>query len=413
MLKLDNGNITNNLKADFPILNQDIYPGKPLIYLDSAASSQKPQSVIDAMMDYYLHYNSNIHRGIHALAEKATAAYEDSREKIAKFINAPSAELCIFTRNTTESMNLVIFSWGKKHLQAGDVVILTEMEHHSNLVPWHILQAEIPIQLEFIPVLEDGTLDMDGYRKLLKLEPKVVAFMQMSNVLGTINPAREIIRLAHEAGAITILDGAQSVPHMPVDVVDLDVDFLAFSGHKMLGPTGIGILYGKRALLKDMPPIFGGGDMIKTVALRSFTVNDLPHKFEAGTPSIAEGIAMGAAIDYLQQVGMDQIEKYEQAIVTYGFNKIKEIDEVKLFGTQTHDRGAVFSFALDGIHPHDVAQLLDREGIAVRAGHHCAMPLHKKYNLPASTRASFYLYNDKHDFDALCAGIKKVITIFK
>ncbi len=342
MLKLDDGNIPNNLKADFPILNQEIYPGKPLIYLDSAASSQKPQSVIEAMMDYYLHYNSNIHRGIHALAEKATAAYEDSREKIAHLINSPSAELCIFTRNTTESMNLVVFSWGKKHLKAGDLVILTEMEHHSNLVPWHILQDEITFQLEFIPVTEDGTLDMDAYRKLLKLEPKVVSFTQMSNVLGTINPAKEIIRLAHEAGAITILDGAQSVPHMPVDVVDLDVDFLAFSGHKMLGPTGIGILYGKRALLNDMPPLFGGGDMIKSVALRSFAVNDLPYKFEAGTPSIAEGIAMGAAIDYLQQIGMDVIEKHEQDIVTYGLNKIKEIDEVKMFGTQPHYRGAVF-----------------------------------------------------------------------
>jgi cysteine desulfurase/selenocysteine lyase len=413
MPKLDYGNMKNNLKADFPILNQDIYPGKPIIFLDSAASSQKPQSVIDAMTRYYSEYNANIHRGIHALAEKATTAYEGSREKIARFINAPSAELCIFTRNTTEAINLVIFTWGKRNLHAGDVVILTEMEHHSNLVPWQILQKEIPFVIEYIPVNEDGTLDLEVYRTLLQKEPKVVAFSQMSNVLGTINPAKEMILLAHEAGAIAILDGAQSVPHIPVDVVDLDVDFLAFSGHKMLGPTGIGVLYGKRALLKGMPPFMGGGDMIKTVEFHSFTVNDLPHKFEAGTPAIAEGIAMGAAIDYLQKIGMDQVEQFEQSIVTYGMEKIKEIDEVKMFGTQTTARGAVFSFTLAGIHPHDVAQLLDREGIAVRAGHHCAMPLHRKFSLPATTRASFYLYNTQDDFDMLCTGIKKVVQIFK
>ena len=412
MPKLDYGIEPEKIKADFPTLNQEIYPGKPLIYLDSAATSQKPQSVIDAIMDYYTHYNSNIHRGIHALAERATTAYENSRSKIAAFINAPSASQIIFTRNTTESINLIVYSWAHRHLKAGDVVILTEMEHHSNLVPWQILQDERQIKLEFIPITAEGMLDLDAYQELLKLEPKVVAFTQMSNVLGTINPAKEIIRLAHEAGAITIVDGAQSVPHIPVDVKDLDADFLAFSGHKMLGPTGIGVLYGKRALLLDMPPMFGGGDMIKTVALRSFTPNDLPHKFEAGTPSIAEGIAMGAAVDYLQAIGMQKIEHFEETIVTYGLNKIKEIDEVTVIGPQSK-KGAVFSFTIDGIHPHDVAQLLDREGIAVRAGHHCAMPLHKLLALPATTRASFYIYNSAEDFDALCAGIKKVIQIFK
>jgi cysteine desulfurase / selenocysteine lyase len=413
MPKLDYGIDPNKIKADFPILNQEIYPGKPLIYLDSAATSQKPQIVIDAMMEYYMHNNANIHRGIHALAERATAAYEGSREKIARLIHSPTSAQIIFTRNTTESINLVTFSWARNHLKAGDVVILTEMEHHSNLVPWQMLQDNLQIKLEFIPVLQDSTLDMDTYRKLLRLEPKVVAFTHMSNVLGTINPAKEIIRLAHEAGAITLVDGAQSVPHLPVDVVDLDADFFAFSGHKMLGPTGIGVLYGKRTLLQAMPPMFGGGDMIKTVALRSFTPNDLPHKFEAGTPSIAEGIAMGAAVDYLTNIGMDKIEHFEKAIVSYGLDKIKEIDEVKVIGPQDDGKGAVFSFTVEGIHPHDVAQILDREGIAVRAGHHCAMPLHKLLNLTATTRASFYIYNNAEDFDALCSGIKKVIQIFK
>ena len=412
MPALNYGIEPGKIKADFPTLNQEIYPGKPLIYLDSAATSQKPQSVIDAMMDYYMHYNANIHRGIHALAEKATAAYENSRAKVAAMIHAPSASQIIFTRNTTESINLITFSWARRHLKAGDVVVLTEMEHHSDLVPWQILQEERQIKLEFIPITEDGTLNLEVYQTLLRLEPKVVAFTHMSNVLGTINPAKEIIRMAHDAGAITILDGAQSVPHIPVDVVDLDVDFLAFSGHKMLGPTGIGVLYGKRDLLLDMPPMFGGGDMIKTVALRSFTPNDLPYKFEAGTPSIAEGIAMGAAVDYLQAIGMEKIAHFEEIIVEYGLNKLKEIDEVKVIGPQSN-KGAVFSFVIDGIHPHDVAQILDREGIAVRAGHHCAMPLHKILALPATTRASFYIYNSAEDFDALCVGIKKVIQIFK
>ncbi|MBI9048419.1 MAG: cysteine desulfurase [Anaerolineaceae bacterium] len=413
MSDIEHGLNTEKIKADFPVLNQEIYPGKPLIYLDSAATSQKPQSVIDAMIDYYTHYNANIHRGIHALAEKATAAYEGSREKIAKLINSPSAVQCVYTRNTTESINLVVFSWAKTNLKEGDVVILTEMEHHSNLVPWQILQKEINIKLEFIPALADGTLDLEVYKQLLKLEPKIVAFTQMSNVFGTINPAKEMIQLAHQAGAITVVDGAQSVPHMPVDVQDLDVDFLAFSGHKMLGPTGIGVLFGKKALLNDMPPVFGGGDMIKSVALRSFTANDLPHKFEAGTPSIAEGIGMGAAVDYLNQVGMQNIEAFEHSIVAYGTEKLNEIDEVNIFGSDQHPKGSVFSFTIDGIHPHDVAQLMDRDGIAVRAGHHCAMPLHKKFALPATTRASFYIYNSTNELDALCASIKNVIKIFK
>ena len=404
---------SKSIKADFPVLNQEIYPGTPLIYLDSAATSQKPQVVIDAMMDYYTHYNANIHRGIHALAEKATAAYEGSREKIRKFINATSASKCVFTRNTTESINLVVFSWAKNHLQADDVVILTEMEHHSDLVPWQILQKEIPFRLEFIPVTEEGALDLEQYHKLLELNPKVVAFAHMSNVLGTINPAKKIIAMAHSAGAITVVDGAQSVPHMVVDVQDLDVDFMAFSGHKMLGPTGIGVLYGKKALLNDMPPLFGGGDMIKSVELRSFKANSLPHKFEAGTPSIAEGIAMGAAVDYLANIGMDNIAAFEDAIVEVGTKKLQEIDEVKIFGSNKHPKGSVFSFTIEGIHPHDVAQLLDRDGIAVRAGHHCAMPLHKKFDIPATTRASFYIYNSIEEMDALCASIKKVIQLFR
>jgi cysteine desulfurase / selenocysteine lyase len=413
MTLMEYGLNTKSIKADFPVLNQDIYPGKPLIYLDSAATSQKPQVVIDAMMDYYTHYNANIHRGIHALAEKATAAYEGSREKVAKLINSPSASQCIFTRNTTESINLVVFSWAKTHLKADDVVVLTELEHHSDLVPWQILQKEIPFRLEFIPVSEEGSLDLVEYKKLLELNPKVVAFAHMSNVLGTINPAKEMISMAHAAGAIVVVDGAQSVPHMVVDVQDLDVDFMAFSGHKMLGPTGIGVLYGKKALLNDMPPLFGGGDMIKSVELRSFKANSLPHKFEAGTPSIAEGIAMGAAVDYLTNIGMEKIAAFEEGLVEAGTQKLLEIDEVNIFGSNKHAKGSVFSFTIEGIHPHDVAQLLDRDGIAVRAGHHCAMPLHKKFNIPATTRASFYIYNSIEEMDALCASIKKVIQLFK
>lgn len=402
-----------SIQSDFPILTREVKPGVQLVYLDSTATTQKPIKVIAAMDDYYRLSNANIHRGIHYLAEEATALYEEARGKVAKFVNAPSPRQIIFTRNTTESINLVAQTWGRRNLDAGDVVILTEMEHHSNLVPWQLLAAERNLQLEFIPVDSKGLLDLEVYHQLLSLNPKLVAFTQMSNVLGTINPAAEMILLAHEAGAITLIDGAQSVPHFPVDIQELNVDFLVFSGHKMCGPTGVGVLYGRKDLLEEMPPFLGGGDMIKRVELRTFTPNSIPHKFEAGTPAIAEAIGLGAAIDYLQQVGMDLIAAQEQVIVNYALDRLSEVPGVSVYGPEAKDRGGVTSFNLEGVHAHDVAQILDSDGIAVRAGHHCAMPLHDKLNIPASTRASYYLYNSIEDVDKLIDSIYKVKKIFR
>jgi cysteine desulfurase / selenocysteine lyase len=404
-------NITE-IRKDFPILERETANGARVIYLDSTATSQKPVQVIEAMNDYYRRSNANIHRGVHTLAEEATELYEGARERIAKFINAASSREIIYTRNTTESINLVAYSWARANLKAGDLVILTEMEHHSNLVPWHMLQIERGIELEFIPVTEDGLLDLETYKTLLDRRPKLVSFTHMSNVLGTINPAHEIIRLAHEAGAITLVDGAQSVPHLSVDVQALDADFYAFSAHKMCGPTGIGILYGKSALLDAMPPFLGGGDMIKEVKLRSFRANSLPHKFEAGTPAIAEAVGFGAAVDYLSAVGMDKIVAHEHEITEYALDQLEEIPGVKLFGPSADKKGGVAAFTLDGIHPHDVAQILDKDGIAVRAGHHCAQPLHEKFGIPATSRASFYLYSTKEEVDMLVNGLYKVKEMF-
>ena len=401
----------NLLRADFPILAREIGSAK-LIYLDSTATAQKPIAVIDAMSEFYRVNNANIHRGIHTLAEESTAMYEKARQQIADFINAPAARQVIYTRNTTESINLVAHTWARANLQAGDVIILTEMEHHSNLVPWQMLAAERNVRLEFVPVTDDYLFDMDAYRELLKFEPKLVSFAHMSNVLGTINPAKEIIRLAHEAGAITLVDGAQSVPHLPVDVQDLDVDFMAFSAHKMVGPTGIGALYGKMDLLTAMPPFMGGGDMIRTVHLRSFVPNEVPYKFEAGTPAIAEAIGFGAAAAYLQEIGMENVAAYEHEMTEYVLERFAEIPGIKVFGPSAEHKGAVASFEMDGVHPHDVAQILDAEGIAVRAGHHCAQPLHEKCGIQSTTRASFYLYNTKEEVDLLVEGIYKVKKIF-
>ena len=400
------------IRGDFPIFERETRPGVRLVYLDSTATSQKPVSVIEAMNDFYRRSNANIHRGVHTLAEEATALYEDAREKIAKFINAPSARQIIYTRNTTESINLVAYTWARANLKPGDLVILTEMEHHSNLVPWHMLQAERGIELDFIPVAEDGLLDMDAYRSLLARTPKLVAFTHMSNVLGTINPAAEIIRLARDVGAVTLVDAAQSVPHLAVDAQALGADFLAFSAHKMCGPTGIGVLYGKVELLEAMPPFLGGGDMIKEVKLRSFRPNSIPYKFEAGTPAIAEAVGFGAAVDYLTKIGMTNIAAHEHEITEYALERLEEIPGVKVFGPSADKKGGVASFTLDGVHPHDVAQILDRDGIAVRAGHHCAQPLHEKFGIPATTRASFYLYNTKEEVDLLVNGIYKVKKMF-
>ena len=402
----------NEIRKDFPILQRETNSGARIVYLDSTATSQKPVQVIEAMNEYYRRSNANIHRGVHTLAEEATAMYEGARERIARFINAASSREVIYTRNTTESINLIAYSWARANLKAGDLVVLTEMEHHSNLVPWHMLQAERGIELEFIPVTEEGLLDLDVYKTLLDRTPKLVSFAHMSNVLGTINPAAEIIKLAHAVGAVVLVDGAQSVPHLSVDVQALDADFYAFSAHKMCGPTGIGALYGKSALLEAMPPFLGGGDMIKEVKLRSFRANTLPHKFEAGTPAIAEAIGFGAAVDYLTKVGMKEIAEHEHAITEYALERLEEIPGVKLFGPAADKKGGVAAFTLEGVHPHDVAQILDQDGVAVRAGHHCAQPLHEKFGIPATSRASFYLYSTKEEVDMLVNGLYKVKELF-
>ena len=344
----------NRIRQDFPILNREVRPGVKVVYLDSTATSQKPESVIEAMDIFYRHSNANIHRGVHTLAEEATAMYEQARVKIAKFINAESAHQIIYTRNTTESINLVAYTWARANLKSGDLVILTEMEHHSNLVPWHILAAERGIRLEFIPVTKEGLLDIDAYRELLSQNPNLVSFTHMSNVLGTITPAVEIIKLAHEAGAITILDAAQSVPHIKVDVQVLDVDFMAFSAHKMCGPTGIGALYGKTNLLESMPPFLGGGDMIKEVKLRSFRPNTLPHKFEAGTPAIAESVGFGAAVDYLSGIGMDEISSHEHEIIEYALERLEEVPGLKIFGPSASKKGGVASFTFGSVNANRV-----------------------------------------------------------
>ncbi|MBE3118858.1 MAG: cysteine desulfurase [Candidatus Atribacteria bacterium] len=403
---------TNTIRKDFPILGREVRPGIPLVYLDSTATTQKPFAVLQAMDEFYRHNNANIHRGVHTLAEEATAMYEQARQRVADFIHAPSVSEIIFTRNATESINLVAYTWARANLKSGDVVILTEMEHHSNLVPWLQLAAERGITLEFIPVTGEGLLDLDVYRSLLARTPKLVAFSGMSNVLGTINPAANLIRMAHEAGALTLVDGAQSVPHLPVDVQVLDVDFLAFSAHKMLGPTGIGALYAKAKLLEAMPPFLGGGEMIKTVHLRSFSPNDIPHKFEAGTPAIAEAVGFGAAVGYLNGVGMDAVAAHEQEMIVYALERLEEIPGVRVLGPAAEKKGGVAAFTLEGVHPHDVAQILDHYGVAVRAGHHCAQPLHEKFGITATTRASFYIYSVKEEVDKLVTGIYQVKKIF-
>lgn len=402
----------HELRDDFPILTREIRPGVPLIYLDNAATSQKPISVIESMNQFYLQQNSNIHRGIHQLAEEATIEYEEARVRIAAFIGADSWQEIVFTRNTTEAINLLAYSWGRNKLDPGDRVLSTEMEHHANIVPWHMLAESHGVELDFIPVTQDGKLDLEAYKLLLKKEPKLVTFAHMSNVLGTINPVAEMTALAHEAGALVIIDAAQSVPHLSVDVTAIDVDFMAFSGHKMLGPTGIGVLYGKKALLNEMPPFLGGGDMIRRVQLDGFTTNDTPYKFEAGTPAIAEAIGFGVAIDYLENLGMDNVFAHEQEMIAYALERLEEVPGLRVYGPEAEAKGGVASFTFEGVHPHDVAQILDQDGIAVRAGHHCAMPIHEKLCIPATTRASFYIYNTTEEVDALIEGLYEVKKIF-
>lgn len=400
------------VRADFPILQREVRPGVKLVYLDSTATAQKPLAVIEAMDKYYRWSNANIHRGVHTLGEEATALYEAARQRVARFINARKTREIVFTRNTTEAINLVAYSWGRSQLRPGDLIVLTEMEHHSNLVPWQILAVEKELRLEFVPVTEDGYLDLATYQRLLDQNPRLVAFTHMSNVLGTINPVAQIVELAHQVGALVLVDGAQSVPHMRIDVQALGVDFLAFSAHKMLGPTGIGVLYAREDLLEQMPPFLGGGDMIKKVQLRSFVPNEVPYKFEAGTPAIAEAVGFAAAIDYLEDVGMEAIATHERELVAYALERLATIPGLKVYGPPAEHRGGVVSFSIDGVHPHDVAQILDREGIAVRAGHHCAMPLHEKLGVTATTRASFYLYNTLDEVERLVEAVRKVQTIF-
>jgi cysteine desulfurase / selenocysteine lyase len=401
------------IRKDFPLLQRNIREGVPLVYLDSTATTQKPESVLASMDRFYRTANANIHRGIYSIAEEATAQYEEARGKIAAFIGAKKNREIVFTRNATESVNLVAYSWGRANLKPGDVIVLTEMEHHANLVPWQILADERNLRLEFIPVTDDGLLDLNVFDHLLDLSPKLVAFTHMSNVLGTITPAKEITQKAHSAGAVVLIDGAQSVPHFSVDITDIGADFLAFSAHKMCGPTGIGVLYGRESLLDVMPPFQGGGDMIKKVHLRSFTANDLPYKFEAGTPAIAETIGFGAAVDYLMKIGMDEVHDYESKIIEYALSRLKEVKGLRIYGPPAEQKGAVVAFSLEGIHPHDVAQILDSVGVAVRAGHHCAMPLHERFHLDATTRASFYIYNTFDEVDRLVEGLQKVKTVFR
>jgi len=400
------------IRKDFPIFQQKAH-GKPLIYLDSTATTQKPVQVIDALVHYYRTTNANIHRGVYAIAEEATARYEEVRGKVGRLLNARSEHEIVFTRGTTESINLVTNAWGRANVGSGDVILLTEMEHHSNLVPWQILAKEKGAAIRFIPVDGSGRLDLSGLDKLLEGPIKVVSLTHMSNVLGTVNPVAEIARRAHARGAIVVVDAAQSLPHLGVDVRALDCDFLAFSAHKMLGPTGIGALYGKRALLDATPPFMGGGEMIREVRLEGSTWNEVPWKFEAGTMNIADTIAFGTAIDYVQKIGFEAIAEHSRELVSLTMRLLGEIPGVKIYGPPAEERGGIGAFTLDDIHAHDVATVLDHDGVAVRAGHHCAMPLHTKLGVAATTRASFYVYNLPSDIAALAEGVRKAKQLFR
>jgi len=400
------------LRADFPILDQEVF-GHKLVYLDSAATSQKPTPVIEAMDAYYRHDNANVHRGIYQLSERATADYEGSRAKVAKLIGVSDPRTIIWTRNATESLNLLAYSWGRRNIGRGDVIVLTEMEHHANLVPWQILAQEKDADLEFIPITDDGVLRQDVFEVLLRLRPKLVSFTHVSNMLGTINPVEEMTRKAHEVGALVAIDGAQAVPHLPVDVEAIGCDFYAFSGHKAMAPTGSGVLWGRRELLEAMPPFMGGGDMIREVHLRRSEWNEIPWKFEAGTPDISAAIGLGVAADYLVGLGMDRVQAHEQELVAYALDLLRhEVPGIELYGPAAELRGGVVAFNLPGIHPHDVAQVLDRFGVAIRAGHHCAMPLHERLELAATARASFGVFTTHEDIDALAAALREVQKLF-
>ena len=411
----DTGSVTEfpveTYRQDFPILEQSVRE-QPLVYLDNGATAQKPRQVIEVLDEYYRSYNSNIHRGVHTLSELATDAYETARRKIQQFINAESLKEIIFVRGTTEGINLVAQSHGRSKLRAGDEIIVSTMEHHSNIVPWQILCEQTGAVLKVIPINDAGELDMDEYKNLLGERSRIVAITHVSNALGTVNPIAEITALAHGAGAVVIVDGAQAAPHTRLDMAALDCDFYAFSGHKLFGPTGIGVLYGKQALLDDMPPYHGGGDMIKMVTFEKTLYNDLPYKFEAGTPYIAGVIGLGAAVDYVSQVGLDRIQDYEHELLQYATRAAAAVPGLRLIGTAA-EKAAILSFVVDGIHPHDLGTILDHDGIAIRTGHHCAMPVMERYGIPATARASFAFYNTAEEVDKLIMGIDKAKNIFK
>jgi cysteine desulfurase/selenocysteine lyase len=399
------------IREDFPIFRQ-LVNGKPLVYLDNAATTQKPQPVLDALTRFYTKECANIHRGVHFLSERATASYETSREKVRHFINAASVQEIVFLRGTTEAINLVAQTYGKTHVGAGDEVLISAMEHHSNIVPWQMLCDEKDARLRIVPITLTGEFVFEQYKKLLGPRTRLVAVTSVSNSLGTINPIREIVRLAHEHNVPVLVDGAQAIQHMPVDVQALDCDFFAFSGHKMYGPTGIGVLYGKERLLEAMPPYQGGGDMISSVTFEKTLYNRLPYKFEAGTPNVAGGIGLGVAIDYLESIGMDRIAMNEQDLIAYGTRLLEAIEDLRIIGT-AKNKASVLSFVLDGIHPHDIGTILDKEGIAIRTGHHCAQPVMEFFKIPATARASLGLYNTREDIEALLAGIRKVKEVFR
>jgi cysteine desulfurase/selenocysteine lyase len=400
----------DRIRQDFPILQQKVH-GRPLVYLDNAATSQKPQVVIDALTRYYTEQNSNIHRGVHYLSQLATREYEGARVKIQKFINAAEEHEIIFTRGTTDSINLVALSFGRKFVKEGDEVVISALEHHSNIVPWQMLCEATGAKLRVIPINDAGELLLDEYAALLNSRTKLVSVAHMSNALGTINPVNRIIELAHAQDIPVLLDGAQAAPHLKVDVRELDCDFYAFSGHKLCGPTGIGVLYGKSEWLNAMPPVQGGGDMIASVTFEKTTYNTLPHKLEAGTPHIEGGIGLGVALDYLNGIGLDAIAAYEQELLDYATETIGAVPGVRLIGT-AREKASVLSFVLDDIHPHDIGTILDQEGIAIRAGHHCAQPVMQRFKVPATARASFAFYNTKAEIDALAEGIQKAIEVF-
>jgi cysteine desulfurase/selenocysteine lyase len=398
-------------RHNFPLLRQ-LVNGKPLVYLDNAATSQKPQAVIDAMIRYYENENSNIHRGVHTLSERATQAYESVRTKVAHFINAAHAREIIFVRGTTEAVNLVAGSYGRSSVREGDEVIISTLEHHSNIVPWQILCQEKGATLRVIPVNDAGELLLEEYERLFTEKTKLVALGHVSNALGTVNPVKKMVSLAHKRGVPVLLDGAQAVPHMKVDVRDLDCDFYAFSAHKMFGPTGVGILYGKTHLLEAMPPYQSGGDMIRSVTFEKTTYNDLPHKFEAGTPNIGGAIGLGAAIDYVNQIDLNAVAAFEDDLLKYATDSLTEIPGLRIIGT-AKEKASVLSFIMEGIHPHDIGTILDHEGIAIRTGHHCAQPIMIRFGIPATARASFAFYNTKEEVDALARGLRKVIEVLR